>query len=602
MSPITRVGVSILGILGVLVAVLALVFVVDRMTDGGEVLADVDVAGVSLGGLSERQALEEVRRLEDTLLTTAMPTIVGGHTFDLMPADIGFDVDETAIVDQALAIGRNGHLGSQFAWWAGQFTEDTVRLEIPYTYDGGALAATIERWEREGLADPPFPGDVWVEDRQIKYLYPRAGTGIQTDTAVAAIDAALADVSRAPVALQTRFIEPRLTAVDIDRVVAEARALVEDDVTLREDTLGKVVVIPQETLIGALAIRRDDEGEIPEFTMRFRAGTILEYVAGFRTYLETEPTDADLVVDVETDEVTIVPSTPVREPDPGQVPLVAWQAAHAATRSAPLPYRDGREADFSTADAEALGVKGLIAEFTTHHNCCENRVINIQLIADATDGAWIYPGEVFSLNEHVGQRTAAKGYLPAGAIIAGELKCCDHPINIGGGTSQWTTTLYNAVFFAGLEDVNHTPHSIYFSRYPEGREATLGWTEPDLEFRNNTENLVIIKATHTDTSITAKIYGDNGGLEVEAGLSDRYNYTGVRRVRRPNPDVPECTEDVVQTGSGGWSVDIYRYITHPDGSQTEEMWTWHYTGGFNIIEYNPDKPPDHPDCSEMPEE
>ena len=174
----------------------------------------------------------------------------------------------------------------------------------------------------------------------------------------------------------------------------------------------------------------------------------------------------------------------------------------------------------TTADIEALGIKGLIGEFTTNHHCCENRVTNIHLIAAATDGALVMPGETFDLNAHVGQRTTAKGYVLAPAIIGGALECCDHPANIGGGTSQWTTTLYNAAFFAGLEDVVHQPHTEVISRYPEGREATLGWPVPNLVFRNNTGHAIIIRATYTDTSVTAKIYGDNGGIKVEAGLGE----------------------------------------------------------------------------------
>ena len=143
-------------------------------------------------------------------------------------------------------------------------------------------------------------------------------------------------------------------------------------------------------------------------------------------------------------------------------------------------YADGREADFSTADAEGLGITGVIGEFTTFHACCAARVTNIQLIADAVDGALVMPGEQFSLNEWVGQRTVEKGYVCAGALLGNEL-VDEGTICIGGGTSQFTTTLYNAAFFAGLEDISHQPHSVYFSRYPKGaRRRWAGATPADL--------------------------------------------------------------------------------------------------------------------------
>lgn len=589
---------------GAVIAMAAIVFAVDRITDGGEVLGEVEVAGVELGGLSERQALAEVRALEDRLRDTPIPALVDGHLFELTPAEVGLDIDEHSIVADALAIGRQGHIGAEFAWWAGSFADAPVSLDIPYEFDAAALADVIAVWDAEGIASPPFPGDVWLDGREIRYRYPDAGIGIEVESAVSALGGALVDQVRSPVQLETRFLVPRLTDADIDAVVDRVRTILAGDIVLRADELDREVVVPQEVLADSFVVRRDDEAEVPEFRLRFRARDIREYVGAFAPYLETEAGDAELVIDVETDEVSIEPSIPAREPDPARISTAAWAAANDPGRTAGLTYRVGREADFSTADAEALGVTGLIGEFTTFHACCESRVTNIQLIASATDGAILYPGEVWSLNEHVGERTREKGYLPAGAIIGGELYCCDDVINIGGGTSQWTTTLYNAIFFAGLEDVDHTPHSIYFSRYPEGREATLGFPAPDLKFRNNTDNVVILKSTFTDTSITAKIYGDNGGLVVEAGLSDRYDFTGVRRVTRVDPDVPECTERVSSTGSGGWSVDVYRYITHPDGTETEEEWTWHYSGAFHVTRIHPDpaRRPGSDYCESLEEE
>lgn len=220
------------------------------------------------------------------------------------------------------------------------------------------------------------------------------------------------------------------------------------------------------------------------------------------------------------------------------IPQAAWAAANSPSRTAELTYRNGRDAELSTEVVEGFGIKEKISEFTTYHNCCEARVINIQRIADEVDGAWVLPGQVWSLNDHVGKRTVADGYVCAGALIRGEV-VQEGEICIGGGTSQFTTTLYNAIFFAGLEDVYHFAHTIWFSRYPEGREATLGFPGPDLIFRNNTDSVVVIKTSHTDTSITVKMFGDNGDILVEAGLSDRFNYTLTpqghegRRRRRP---------------------------------------------------------------------
>jgi len=560
----------------------------DRLGNGGQVLGRVAVADIELGDLDAGDTLAAVRRLEERLVTAPVPVTVAGRAFSLDPAAVSFDIDEATIAAQAMEQGREGHLGSQFAWWAGHFFGDEVRrLDMPYTYDEAALAEIIAEWEVEGLANPPFPGEVLVADGRVSFRYPEAGIGIEREAAAALLGAALADPGRAEVALPSRALTPPLTEAAIDSVVAEAEGLLAGAVTLQSAAVSGELVVPAAVLGRSLLVERDDTASPPAFAFSWDPAPLQEFLQPHMRRLSTEPVNAELLIDVETDAVTVQPSVATQEPDPDALTAAVNEAARVTARTADLPYREGAQPEVTTADIEALGIKGLIGEFTTPHHCCENRVINIHLIADATDGALVLPGETFSLNAHVGQRTTEKGYVMAPAIIGGALECCDNPINIGGGTSQWTTTLYNAAFFAGLEDVLHQPHSEAISRYPEGREATLGWPLPDLRFRNNTGHAIIIRATYTDTSVTAKIYGDNGGLKVEAGLSGRYNYTGIITRHERNPDLECGTERVKSAGSGGWSVDYFRYITYPDGRQTTEKWTWHYNGLTEVIERGP---------------
>jgi hypothetical protein len=190
----------------------------------------------------------------------------------------------------------------------------------------------------------------------------------------------------------------------------------------------------------------------------------------------------------------------------------------------------------------------MLSSFTTYHPCCVNRVTNIQLIADTIDNTTVLPGSTFSVNGATGQRTEAKGYKRAGAIIGGKIVCCASPVNVGGGTSQYTTTLYNAVFYAGLVDAFHRPHSIYFSRYPKGIEATLNWTSPDLKFRNDTDWPVEINSHHTRTSITVELWGWSDGRTV------RKRVTGSASTTR------------------GGRIVVTRWVTYGDGSVRQQNW------------------------------
>ena len=110
--------------------------------------------------------------------------------------------------------------------------------------------------------------------------------------------------------------------------------------------------------------------------------------------------------------------------------------------------------------------------FTTYHACCASRVTNIHRMADLVRGAVVAPGASFSINDHIGERTAEKGFVTAGAIRDGK-----HVDEIGGGVSQFATTMFNAAYFAGLDIDEYQAHSEYFDRYPRGREATMGYPD-----------------------------------------------------------------------------------------------------------------------------
>jgi hypothetical protein len=228
----------------------------------------------------------------------------------------------------------------------------------------------------------------------------------------------------------------------------------------------------------------------------------------------------------------------------------------------------------------------------------QNRIKNIQRIAEEVDGALVMPGETWSLNEHVGQRTIEDGYFRAGAIIGPTVQCCDHPANIGGGTSQFATTLYNAVFFSGMKDIAHTPHTLYFPRYPMGREATLGFPTPDVVWKNTTDAAVLIEADADETSVTVRFYGNNGGIEVESGLSDQRNWVDPGEHFVANPEMsPDAEAEQTAEGKPGFTVTVFRYITDPeDGEQTTETWVWTYDPFPDVYELHPCKlDPEHND-------
>ena len=158
----------------------------------------------------------------------------------------------------------------------------------------------------------------------------------------------------------------------------------------------------------------------------------------------------------------------------------------------------------------------LLAAYTTCYEAGMNRVKNIERIADLTRGVVISPKMTFSLNAHIGQRTIAKGFVIGDALSTTEGL---FP-SVGGGISQFTTALFNAAFFAGLDIPKSQPHTFHFERYPYGREATINWGEIgspsriDLDIRNNTSSDILIWTSYTPSSTTVLLYGKPLLLEV----------------------------------------------------------------------------------------
>ena len=202
--------------------------------------------------------------------------------------------------------------------------------------------------------------------------------------------------------------------------------------------------------------------------------------------------------------------------------------------------------EVSAADARAID--SLIGTFTTYYPPGEPRVLNIRRMAATVDGQIVAPGEQFSLNGTVGPRTREKGYVPAPFIADGKIVP-----SVGGGVSQFSTTLYNAAFFAGLQLDSRQPHSLYIDRYPAGREATLNYPDIDLLWTNDTAAPVLVRAVADATSVSVALYGDNGGRRVRGLTGERASAPG-----------------------GDFTITVTREVRHADGRVERQPLTTRY--------------------------
>ena len=197
---------------------------------------------------------------------------------------------------------------------------------------------------------------------------------------------------------------------------------------------------------------------------------------------------------------------------------------------------------------------------TTSVSGNSNRRHNVALAAKSCNGVVLNPGEVFSYNKTLGQRTAANGYLPAGAYVNGKTVS-----EYGGGICQISSTLYLATLRSNLEIVSRTNHMFYPGYIPYGMDATVSWGGPDYQFKNNTDYPIKLVVTYSGGKATCTIYGTN-----LTGSSVKMEYkilstTSFETVEKEDPSLAPGTSREEQNGYTGYKVATYRCVYDKDG-------------------------------------
>ncbi len=537
-----------------LFALSALALLAMRLTRSGA-LPGTTVAGVNVGGLDKAELRRELSEIEIELgsdrLTisrdddeTAEVTTTG--------AEMGYAVDAIETADEVLERGRQANPLTAFLDHL-TATFGTIAVEPVDELNGDTFAA----WQEENaatLGTAPFPGSIRFAGTRVEPRYPEPGVVLVTDELRNESMKATRRPGEDSIVVSSETADPLTDEADVDGVVGEAESVVAGPITLERPN-GGLTITPRE-LAGVLEVVLV-EGET-ELELRVKPKALGKAVGGRAAELETEPIDAGF--ELSGAGVNVIPSVEGFSFVPKKA---AQQILKAATRGNRTAILKGvtEPAEFTTKDAKRLDITEQVSSFTTYHACCEARVTNIHVIADLLDGAVIQPGESFSLNDFVGPRTEAKGFIGAPAIRDGEFV-----EEIGGGISQFATTFFNAIFFGGYDLLEYQAHSYYISRYPMGREATISTPAPDLAFLNDSNAGIYIDTSYSDTSITVSFYGNTRG-EIESVSGQPHNYEQPGRECQENASLGKKKEVVIDAGHTGFDIVVTRVF--PDGAEEE---------------------------------
>lgn len=190
-----------------------------------------------------------------------------------------------------------------------------------------------------------------------------------------------------------------------------------------------------------------------------------------------------------------------------------------------------------------------------------NRTTNVTLVCNAIDGTILQPGETFSFNNVVGERTADKGYLKAGVYVNGTTED-----QTGGGVCQVASTLYYASLLANLEIVEREEHMFLVTYVPMGMDATVYWGTYDYKFRNNTDYPIRINTSVENSEVRVTFYGTNvDGSYVEMEGIQRSS-TAYSYVTQQSDEFDVGDEKITQYPYTGYTADTYRKVYNADGS------------------------------------
>ncbi|MGW0807013.1 VanW family protein [Nonomuraea sp. NPDC002799] len=527
----------VLGLLALVVILAALAYVVPAVLMSGSVLRGTHVSGVDIGGLTVTQAADKLRGELAAKLSKPVVVDIGGKKETVQPDEAGLELDVVGTIGQA----PSGFPGPREVW---RGLTGTTELDPKITIDSSQLTRTVE-----GLAEAAdkraHEGRVSFTGLEPKARRPQDGVLLDRDDAVTRISDAFLQGGGA-VALTLRPAKPVTTDEAVAAALVKARAAVAAPVTLTLDA--KQAVISPAMIAANLTYNADGDGAlVPEFD----AKAVLATLESGLVDAAQQPRDATYEI-VDGNPVLVAARTGRGVNDK----LLARDAEKLFDKGGArtIPVRLGAVApDVDTTQIRGLGIKEITASFTTSFDCCQPRVKNIQRMAEEVDGRIVQPGATFSLNEVIGERTVEDGYVEAGQIVGGRM------VNIvGGGVSQFATTMYNAAFFSGFDLVEHQPMDYFAPRYPAGRDVALLYPALDLKWRNDSENGVLIKTAFTETSVSVTLWGVKRYDQIEAVESERRSFTPFRR------DTSAAAGCLPTVGEQGFTIDVTR-VFHQDG-------------------------------------
>jgi vancomycin resistance protein YoaR len=526
------------------------------------------VAGVDVGGLTQAEAVATLEQEFREVSADPVRFVAAGSSISLAADQLAVEPDWRG------AVGAAAHTSDGFGPLRGLRRLHTrffgAEVSPPLAVSNAALEYALDRIAQQVDREAQSAA-LARRGLSIQVVPDRSGRRLEREAAGELVVRTLGSVERSggSVALPVRSAKPPVVARMLAGAARKARVALSGPVFLRG--AARSWRLPPARIADLLLLPRDGATRLaiggPEADSYFRA---------LAARVGKPPEDAGFAVS--GDAVRVVPARAGTELD---VPMTARALLRAATspanRVATLAVARA-EPERSTAEAQAMAIDRLMGSYKTYNAGTWDRITNLRLGVTLLDNTLVPPGGTFSLNGAIGERTVERGFRLAPVIIGTE-----YSEEVGGGTSQVATTVFNAAWEAGLEITERNPHSLYISRYQLGRDATVYWPSLDLKFVNDTKSWILVKGFAESDGIRVSIYGgERRRVESSSGTMTVTGSAPVERVK--DPSLPKGRTVVEEEGSSPSRTSVTRTIYGADGELLRsETWNTSYKGETRII-------------------
>jgi vancomycin resistance protein YoaR len=538
----------------------------------GTIATGTKIAGVDVGGLDAEAARAKLEQRSANLSHVPVTFVAGTHQFRIRPEELSVTPDWGKAVEQAQGAGGGidvirGFSRLELRLFPTEITPRVEAYQAAVDYEIGVIAGKVDR--------PYKPARLVRHGLNVGIIPGQPGEVLDRNVAAKIVVTALASLGRSgPVDLPTAVQQPSITGPDLNGARAVAERAISAPVRV---IAGKRTFQLEPTQIARMLQLPTVKGGAP-----ILGGSAANaYFAKLDRLVGHPARSAHFAA--YGSRVVVVPAVTGLSLDvPRSAAAVLAAAESSQNRVAHLTIavsNPGR----TTAEANAMGITGLVSSYETIYGGIENRIHNVELVAHLVDNKLIAPGATFSFNDATGARTAAKGFVEAPVIINGELST-----GLGGGVCQVSTTVFNAAYEAGLPITARTNHALYISHYPLGRDATVDYPDIDLKFVNDTSHWLLLRTFVGSSSLVVSLYGTPQHRRVVTDAAP-LKLVGPPPVQKKlDPSLAPGTSEVEDPGGNAYSTSVERFVYGPGGKlMSDNTWYSNYRSSPEILLVGP---------------